>query len=247
MYIRKYMMAWHVISNMEIGIFDIYFSHTIEYRLSSSLFFWIFGNIYSIFDDIPYHRKSNITIENRISGYSILAATDLTSVSQKNDLAKLIQKENFLVDLAKKLIVLQWCNIVLIQFIEKGYFLIQLVNGKIVEIYSLYSLGSFYVSLEFLSINLSHSRKWHLNIHTCVFFPFLYHHGNSYLFKYTHAIPFSVLWPSRGCDSPLKYTSLTFLPCVCHTMVFGFLPQRNIWKSFFSAIWCIFAWLNVPA
>ena len=76
MYIRKYMMAWHVISNMEIGIFDIYFSHTIEYRICSSLFFWIFGNIYSIFDDIPYHRKSNITIENRISGYSILAATD---------------------------------------------------------------------------------------------------------------------------------------------------------------------------
>ena len=35
-----------------------------------------FGYIYSIFDDIPYHRKSNITIENRISGYSILAATD---------------------------------------------------------------------------------------------------------------------------------------------------------------------------
>ena len=28
--------------------------------------------------------------------------------------------------------------------------------GKIVEIYSLYSLGSFYVSLEFLSRNLSH-------------------------------------------------------------------------------------------
>ena len=76
MYIRKYMMAWHVISNMEIGIFDIYFSHTIEYRICSSLFFWIFGNIYSIFYDIPYHRKSNITIENRISGYSILAATD---------------------------------------------------------------------------------------------------------------------------------------------------------------------------
>ena len=34
--------------------------------------------------------------------------------------------------------------------------------------------GHFYASLEFFSVNLSHSRKWLLNIHTRVFFPFLY-------------------------------------------------------------------------
>ena len=60
MYIRKYMMAWHVISNMEIGIFDIYFSHTIEYRICSSLFFG-FSAIYIQFS-MTYR-----TIENRIS------------------------------------------------------------------------------------------------------------------------------------------------------------------------------------
>ena len=70
------MMACHLILNMEMGIFDIYFLHTIENRVCSYLFFWILGYIYSILHDLPYHGYSDITIDNQIFGYSILAATD---------------------------------------------------------------------------------------------------------------------------------------------------------------------------
>ena len=89
---------------MEIGIFDIYFSHTIEYRICSSLFFWIFGNIYSIFYDIPYHRKSNITIENRTSGYTILAATDPLFVGSRRIRSRRILSTIFFVGRARSLV-----------------------------------------------------------------------------------------------------------------------------------------------
>ena len=37
-----------------------------------------------------------------------------------------------------------------------------------------------------------------------------------------------------------------FLPCVCHTMILGFFPQRKSWECYFLAIFSLFACLNGP-